>query len=72
MSDTPQDLELRILERAYFLWIEAGRPEGRAEEYYLRACELEATEGRPVRYRTLNQFLATENDTVNFTNGSGE
>ena len=67
MSDTPQDLELRILERAYFLWIEAGRPEGRAEEYYLRACELEAADGQ-----ALGHFVATDRGIRNFTNGTGE
>jgi hypothetical protein len=72
MSDTPQDLELRILERAYFLWIEAGRPEGRAEEYYLRACELEVAEGRTVKDRTLDRFVTAERETRGFTNGRGE
>ena len=37
MSNAKQDLETRIRERAYVLWEEDGRPEGRAEEYWERA-----------------------------------
>ena len=40
MADTDQDLEQRIQARAYLLWEAEGRPEGRAEEYWHRACEL--------------------------------
>jgi len=32
-----QDLEERIKRRAYLLWEQDGRPEGRASEYWLRA-----------------------------------
>jgi hypothetical protein len=41
MSDTDQDPEHRIRERAYHLWMEAGSPEGRSDEFWHRARELE-------------------------------
>lgn len=34
--------ERRIRERAYFLWLQDGRPEGRAEEHWHRAREMES------------------------------
>jgi hypothetical protein len=34
---TNQDLHERIRRRAYALWEQDGRPEGRADEYWLRA-----------------------------------
>ncbi|GGC56540.1 hypothetical protein GCM10011504_38630 [Siccirubricoccus deserti] len=37
MSDANQDLETRIRERAYALWEEDGRPEGRAAEHWDQA-----------------------------------
>ena len=40
MSD--DDLTSRVRERAYFLWIEEGRPEGKAEEHWRRARAAEA------------------------------
>lgn len=37
----PQEAQVR--DRAYFLWVAAGRPEGRAEEHWAQArAELEA------------------------------
>ena len=47
MSDKTSELEERVRERAYFLWEREGRPEGRAEEYWRRAAELEAAEAAP-------------------------
>ena len=41
ISMTIEHKEL-IRKRAYFLWQEAGCPEGRAEEFWMRAVELEA------------------------------
>jgi hypothetical protein len=38
---TSQDLEQRVSRRAYFLWLEAGRPEGRAEEFWAEAAKQE-------------------------------
>jgi hypothetical protein len=32
--------EMRIRERAYLLWEAEGKPEGRLDEYWDRACEL--------------------------------
>lgn len=40
MSDSEQDTETRIRERAYALWDQDGRPEGRAEEYWEKARRL--------------------------------
>ncbi len=37
--------ERRIRERAYFLWRQEGCPEGRADEHWHRARELERFEG---------------------------
>ena len=43
---TPEQEE-RLRERAYFLWQEDGCPEGRADEYWERARELEAFVSNP-------------------------
>jgi uncharacterized protein YjbI with pentapeptide repeats len=37
----------RLSERAYFLWLQAGRPEGRSEEFWAEAVRLERLEGTP-------------------------
>lgn len=37
--------EQHIRERAYFLWLEEGCPENRADEHWFRACELECHAG---------------------------
>lgn len=42
MSDPNAELEQRICERAYFLWLAEGRPEGRSAEFWDRAWALEA------------------------------
>lgn len=39
MSDDQSAPEERIRERAHALWVEAGQPEGRAEEFWHRARE---------------------------------
>ncbi len=36
------EAEHRIRERAYFLWEQAGRPAGGAEDFWVRACHEEA------------------------------
>jgi hypothetical protein len=41
MSGARQDLERRVRERAYYLWLGEGRPEGQAERHWRRACEIE-------------------------------
>ncbi len=54
-SDLENDLEHRIRDRAYRLWLEEGRPEGRAQDNWDLARELVAIEDgqmattRPVR-----------------------
>jgi len=45
MSETPVTPKLR--ERARKLWIDAGSPEGREDEYLERAKELAAMESNP-------------------------
>lgn len=39
MSDTEQDLEERVRQRAYLMWEADGRPEGGADQYWHRARE---------------------------------
>jgi len=34
MDETDQDLQQRIEVRAYHLWVEAGMPEGQAEDFW--------------------------------------
>ncbi|MFN3891687.1 MAG: DUF2934 domain-containing protein [Beijerinckiaceae bacterium] len=36
--------EERVRERAYRLWLEEGRPDGRADDHWDKACELVAIE----------------------------
>jgi hypothetical protein len=38
-SQTKQSLEQVVRERAYFLWLQDGSPEGRSAEYWTRAYE---------------------------------
>ena len=38
-------LDDRIRERAYHIWEASGRPSGRDEEFWQRACEMVATGG---------------------------
>ncbi|MDO9712693.1 DUF2934 domain-containing protein [Paracraurococcus lichenis] len=42
MSDIDVERERRIRERAYFLWLEAGCPDGKDIEFWTRAQTLEA------------------------------
>ncbi len=44
MSDIDREREQRIRTRAYFLWQEAGSPEGGAETFWHRARTLELEE----------------------------
>ncbi len=37
MSASNEEFEQRVRERAYAMWEEAGHPEGRAEEFWVRA-----------------------------------
>jgi DUF2934 family protein len=47
MPDKTSELEERVRERAYLLWEREGRPEGRADEHWRRAAELEVAEAAP-------------------------
>jgi hypothetical protein len=39
MKSVAETLEVRIRERAYHIWEASGRPLGRDEEFWQRACE---------------------------------
>lgn len=52
MSETPVTPKLR--ERARALWVDAGSPEGREDEYLERAKELAAMESSPMAGREPN------------------
>jgi hypothetical protein len=41
------DLEERVRERAYHLWLAAGSPEGRAEEFWAEAEQIEGGHVEP-------------------------
>lgn len=52
----PENFDLSVRDTAYFLWEQAGRPEGRAEDFWYqalhqhfraRAYEIWIAEGRP-------------------------
>jgi hypothetical protein len=47
MANDDHDREQRIRERAYQMWEEAGRPEGRSEEFWERARILTEFEDSP-------------------------
>jgi hypothetical protein len=38
---TSQDLEQRVSRRAYFLWVEAGQPDGQADDFWSEAAKQE-------------------------------
>jgi hypothetical protein len=46
VSDTTQELEQRIRERAYFLWEKDGCPDGHADQYWERARAIEIARER--------------------------
>lgn len=41
------DVEQRIRERAYFIWIDEGRPDGREKEHWCGAEQMLAQEAAP-------------------------
>jgi hypothetical protein len=49
MSKDDEEFELRVLERAYFLWVESGRLQGQAEEFWRRARQIEEAADRTKR-----------------------
>jgi hypothetical protein len=49
MKSEGEALENRIRERAYHMWEASGRPDGRDEEFWHRASEALADDGRPRR-----------------------
>ena len=67
MSETDAERERRIRERAYFLWLEAGRPEGHSVRFWDRARMLEAN---PAPARDLPSSAAADG-TVGGVAGEG-
>jgi Protein of unknown function (DUF2934) len=52
------DIEQRIRERAYRIWVEAGCPEGRADDHWDMATELVAIEdGQQSTLKPIDQNL---------------
>jgi hypothetical protein len=58
MSDSDQ--EKRIRERAYFIWLAEGCPEGRAEAHWTLACRLEAQQEDYVDEESMESFPASD------------
>lgn len=54
------ELEQRIRERAFHLWQEAGSPEGRHEEFWHRAREIEERGGAEGGVNTEDSFPASD------------
>jgi len=50
-SETKLGLEQEVRERAYLLWEQDGRPEGRSEEYWSRALEQHLSDRSYVRWQ---------------------
>jgi hypothetical protein len=59
MADHDPDQDNRIRERAYFLWLAEGRPEGRAGEHWRRAAEAAASD-RMVDEESKESFPASD------------
>jgi hypothetical protein len=47
MKPAGETREDRIRECAYYLWEASGQPVGRDHEFWLRACEMVASDGEP-------------------------
>jgi hypothetical protein len=60
MPDIDREHEERIRTRAYFLWQEAGSPEGRAEEFWHQARRLELEEGEAADRTNIESFPASD------------
>jgi hypothetical protein len=51
MSGKDEVREQRLRERAYFIWLEEGRPEGRSEVHWKLACMLDPEGKAEVHWR---------------------
>ncbi|MDQ2803922.1 MAG: DUF2934 domain-containing protein [Pseudomonadota bacterium] len=56
MADSDDAFERRVRARACWLWEQDGSPEGRDEEYWHRARELEESEQRDTASRAPAEF----------------
>lgn len=54
MSNAGRELERRISDRAYLLWLAEGRPEGRADEFWERARVRELEAAREAEERRID------------------
>lgn len=54
MSETQTRCLRHIRERAYFIWLEEGCPEGHADRHWHQACEEAAAEARERAERRLD------------------
>jgi hypothetical protein len=52
-----RDLEHRISRRAYFLWQESGRPDGRSDEFWAEAVKQEKVEEKPGFATSIRKIL---------------
>jgi uncharacterized protein YjbI with pentapeptide repeats len=52
----------RLSERAYFLWLQAGRPEGRSEEFWAEAVRLERLEQTPTDIAAILTVIKRRSD----------
>ena len=59
MSDNDREREERIRTRAYFLWREAGSPEGGAEKFWHQARALEFEEEDAINRAESEGFAAS-------------
>jgi uncharacterized protein YjbI with pentapeptide repeats len=59
---TSQDLEQRVSRRAYFLWLDAGRPDGRAEDFWTAATKEEEIGESAVDITTVFTVLNRRSD----------
>jgi len=66
------DIEQRIRERAYRIWLEEGCPEGREKEHWDMATELVAIEdGQRSTLKPVNQNLGPTGDPVEPVEAAG-
>jgi uncharacterized protein YjbI with pentapeptide repeats len=52
----------RLSERAYFIWLQAGRPEGRSEEFWAEAVRLERLEQTPTDIAAIFTVIGRRSD----------
>lgn len=72
-EDTMDEREHSIRERAYRLWEEEGRPEGRTEDHWFQAKEMVAIEeGRPETFKPVDAAEAPPLEPIEALTNAGE